>query len=114
MHCRSASLRAGGRRRSGDGVGLGESKTAKFLRAIYRIPLKFNVTIRGPFRALIATAKAYRDPRTMIADVLPRPLDEVPGIVTEVRRREDEQTQTQTPVSEQVDVSTTPPPASER
>ncbi|MEO6255174.1 MAG: YdbH domain-containing protein [Sphingomicrobium sp.] len=97
-----------------DGVGLGESKTAKFLRAIYRIPLKFNVTIRGPFRALIATAKAYRDPRQVISDVLPRPLDEVPGIVTEVRRNEDQQTQTQTPVPEQVQMSTTPPPASER
>ena len=97
-----------------DGVGLGESKTAKFLRAIYRLPLKFNVTIKGPFRALIATAKAYRDPRQMIGDVLPRPLDEVPGIVTEVRRQEEQQTQTQTPVKENVDVSTTPPPPSER
>ncbi len=97
-----------------DGVGLGESKTAKFLRAIYRIPLKFNVTIRGPFRALIATAKAFRDPRQMIADVLPRPLDEVPDIVTEVRRQDEQTTQTQTPVEEKVDVSTTPPPASER
>jgi translocation and assembly module TamB len=97
-----------------DGVGLGESKTAKFLRAIYRLPLKFNVTIRGPFRALIATAKAFRDPRHMIGDVLPRPLDEVPGIVTEVRRQEEQQTQTQTPVEEKVDVSTKPPPPSER
>ena len=97
-----------------DGVGLGESKTAKFLRAIYRIPLKFNVTIRGPFRALIATAKAYSDPRQQIGSVLPRPLDEVPGIVTEVRRREEQQSQTQTPVKDQVDVSTKPPPASEK
>jgi len=97
-----------------DGVGLGESKTAKFIRAIYRLPLKFNVTIRGPFRALIATAKAFRDPRQVIADVLPRPLDEVPGIVTEVRRQEEQQTQTQTPVEEKVDVSTKPPPPSER
>jgi translocation and assembly module TamB len=97
-----------------DGVGLGESKTAKFLRAIYRLPLKFNVTIRGPFRALIATAKAFRDPRTMIGDVLPQPLDSVPGIVTEVRRLEEQQNQTQTPVQENVKVSTKPPPPSER
>jgi len=97
-----------------DGVGLGESKTAKFLRAIYRLPLKFNVTIKGPFRALIATAKAFRDPRQVISDVLPRPLDEVPGIVTEVRRLEEQQAQTQTPVQEKVDVSTKPPPPSER
>ncbi|MEO5612005.1 MAG: YdbH domain-containing protein [Sphingomicrobium sp.] len=97
-----------------DGVGLGESKTAKFIRAIYRLPLKFNVTIRGPFRALIATAKAFRDPRQVISVVLPHPLDEVPGIVTEVRRLEEQQTQTQTPVQEKVEMSTKPPPPSER
>ena len=62
------------------------------------------MTISGPFRALIATAKAFRDPRQVIADVLPRPLDEVPGIVTEVRRLEEQQNQTQTPVEEKVDV----------
>ena len=97
-----------------DGVGLGESKTAKFIRALYRLPLKFNVTIRGPFRALIGTAKAFRDPRHVIADVLPRPLEDVPGIVTEVRRLDEQQTQSQTPVQEKVDVSTKPPPPSER
>ena len=86
-----------------DQVALGEAtKTQRFLKSINRIPFKFNVTIKGPFRALIATAKSFRDPRTVIADVLPRPLDEVPGIVTEVRRREEEQQQTQTPVNEQV------------
>lgn len=98
-----------------DGVGLGQTGTQKIIRSLLKkLPLKMNVTIRGPFRALIATAKAFRDPRQMIGDVLPRPLDEVPGIVTEVRRREEQQTQTQTPVDEQVDVSATPPPASER
>ena len=98
-----------------DGVGLGETGTQKIIRSLLKkLPLKMNVTIRGPFRALIATAKAFRDPRQVIADVLPRPLDEVPGIVTEVRRQEEQQTQTQTPVEEKVDVSTKPPPPSER
>ncbi|MEO5972992.1 MAG: YdbH domain-containing protein, partial [Sphingomicrobium sp.] len=68
--------------------GLGDSKAARVLGAFNKIPFRFNVTIKGPFRALIATAKAFRDPRQMIRDVLPVPLDEVPGIVTEVRRRE--------------------------
>ncbi len=91
-----------------EGVGLGNTSTQRFIRAVNKIPFKFNVTIKGPFRALIATAKSFRDPRNIITDALPRPLDEVPGIVTEVRRREEQQTQTQTPVDEQVDVSTKP------
>ena len=93
-----------------DGVALGQTGTQKIIRGLLkRIPLKMNVTIRGPFRALIATAKAFRDPRQIIADVLPRPLDEVPGIVTEVRRREEEQTQTQTPPDEKIEATPTPP-----
>jgi hypothetical protein len=98
-----------------DGVALGQTGTQKIIRNLLRkIPLKMNVTIRGPFRALIATAKSFRDPRQQIGDVLPVPLDEVPGIVTEVRRIEEDTDQTQTPVEEKVDVSTTPPPATER
>jgi hypothetical protein len=98
-----------------DGVGLGETKTAKIIRSVTRkLPLKFNVTIKGPFRALIATAKAFRDPRQQIGDVLPRSLDEVPGIVTEVRRSDEQQTQTQTPVEQTIEITPTPPPASER
>ena len=73
-----------------------------------KIPLKLNLTIRGPFRGLIATAKAFRDPRQIIQDVLPRPLDEVPGITTEVRRKDEEQTQTQTPVENNIKPVPTP------
>jgi len=94
--------------------GLGDSKTARFLRGFAKVPFRFNVTIKGPFRALIATAKSFRDPRQMIRDVLPVPLDEIPGVITEVRRREEQQTQTQTPVNEEIDISATPPPPSEK
>ncbi|MEQ7874580.1 YdbH domain-containing protein [Sphingomonas sp. ASV193] len=74
-----------------DGVGLGQSGSAKLLRTVTRkLPLRFNVTIKGPFRALIATAKSFRDPRTVIGDVLPRPLEDIPGIVTEVRNRKED------------------------
>lgn len=86
-----------------DGVGLaGTNGTQRLIsRFVGRIPLKFNVSIRGPFRALIGTAKSLRDPRTLIDTTLDRPLGNIPGIVTEVRRREEDSTQTQTPVEEQ-------------
>ncbi len=93
-----------------EGVGIGQStKTQRFIRGLLsRIPLKLNVRITGPFRALIATAKSMSDPRAVIGDVLPRPLEDVPGIVTEVRKVEEEQTQTQMPVVDEV--TATPPP----
>jgi hypothetical protein len=96
-----------------EGVALGQStSTQRFIRGLLaRIPLKLNVNITGPFRALIATAKSIRDPRQVIRDVLPRPLEDIPGITTEVRRVEEQETQTQTPVTEQVETS---PPPTER
>ena len=93
-----------------EGVGLGQTNTAKIIRSITaKLPLKFNVTIKGPFRALIATAKSFRDPRNIIGDTLPVPLDDIPGIVTEVRRTEENQQQTQTPVGQQIEMTPTPP-----
>jgi hypothetical protein len=92
------------------GAGIGQStQTQRLIRSLLaKIPLHLNVTITGPFRALIATAKSVSDPRTLIKDVLPRPLEDVPGITTEVRRIEEQKQQTQTPVTEQV--NTAPPP----
>jgi hypothetical protein len=83
-------------------------------RAFRKVPLKVNLSISGPFRALIQTAKGFRDPTSVIAPVMPFPLD-APGIVTETRtiRKEDEQTQTQPP-DEKVTVSPQPPTGSER
>ncbi|MFL6841069.1 MAG: YdbH domain-containing protein [Sphingomicrobium sp.] len=92
-----------------EGVGLGQTGTQKIIRSLLsKIPLKLNLTITGPFRALIATAKSFNDPRQVIKDVLPRPLEDVPGITTEVRRIEENNQQTQTPVNDQV--NTAPPP----
>jgi hypothetical protein len=84
------------------GVGLGNTSTQQFIKSINRIPFNFNVTIKGPFRALIATAKSFRDPTQVIEPALPRPLDEVPGIVVETRRREESQQQSQTPVEQEI------------
>ena len=93
-----------------DQVALGETtKTQRFIKTINRIPFKFNVTIKGPFRALIATAKAFKDPRAVVNQALPVPLDQIPGIATDVRRREEDQTQTQTPVGREIEITSTPP-----
>ncbi len=92
-----------------DEVALGASRTARLLKTLNRIPFKFNVSIRGPFRALIATAKAFKDPRAVVNQALPVPLEDRPGMTTEVRRREEDKTQTQTPVDEKIEVTPTPP-----
>ncbi len=82
-----------------DQVAIGQSNTVQRLlrSAVRRVPFKFNVTIKGPFRSLIATAKSMQDPRNVIRDVLPVPIDQIPGVVTEVRRREETQEMQQTP-----------------
>ncbi len=92
------------------GVGLGNTSTQRFIKSINRIPFNFNVTIKGPFRALIATAKSFRDPTQVIEPALPRPLDEVPGIVVETRRREESQQQNQTPVEQEITPTPTQQP----
>lgn len=93
-----------------DGVALGgTTRTQRLIRSVTaKLPIRFNVSIRGPFRALIAMAKSMRDPRDLISTTLEVPLQDIPGITTEVRRREEETTQTQTPVEEEV---TTEPPS---
>jgi len=92
------------------GVGLGNTSTQRFIKSVNRIPFNFNVTIKGPFRALIATAKSFRDPTQVIEPALPRPLDEVPGIVVEARRREESQQQSQAPVDQEITPTPTKQP----
>ena len=97
-----------------DQVAIGQSTTVQRLlrSAVRRVPFKFNVTIKGPFRSLIATAKSMQDPRNVIRDVLPVPIDQIPGVVTEVRRREETQDMQQTPNSP-ITVKVQPPSNSE-
>ena len=70
-----------------DGAGIRQStQTQRIIRSLLaKIPLHLNVTITGPFRALIATAKSVGDPRHLIKDVLPGAAGRRAGL-TEVRR----------------------------
>jgi translocation and assembly module TamB len=93
-----------------EGVALGQTTTQSIIRGFFKkLPLKLNVSIRGPFRALISMAKGFKDPTSVIAPVLPFPLD-APGLTTEVRRIEEQKTQTQTTPDEQVEVRPPPTP----
>jgi hypothetical protein len=87
---------------------------AGLVRGAFRnVPMQVNLNIKGPFRSIIQMAKGFKDPRDVIAPVMPFPLD-APGIVTEVHvlNKEEEQKRT-TPIDE-VDVSTKPPQPSEK
>jgi len=77
------------------------------------VPLQVNLNISGPFRALIQMAKGFKDPRQVIAPVMPFPLD-APGVVTEVRVLGKQEEQTPTTPTNSIDVSTKPPQPSEK
>ncbi|HEX7931409.1 MAG TPA: YdbH domain-containing protein, partial [Sphingomicrobium sp.] len=81
--------------------------------AFKKVPLKVNLSIKGPFRALVQMAKGFKDPRQVIAPVMPFPLD-APGIVTEVRVLGKQEEQTPTTPTNDVKVSTKPPQPSEK
>ena len=81
--------------------------------AFRKVPMQVNLNISGPFRALIQMAKGFKDPTGVISPVMPFPLD-APGIATETRILGKEEEQTRTTPIDQVDVSTKPPPESEK
>ncbi|MEO7786324.1 MAG: YdbH domain-containing protein [Sphingomicrobium sp.] len=91
-----------------DEVALGNNKTQRIVRGLLKkLPFKFNVSIKGPFRALIGTAKSFTDPRNTIHDALPGPLANLPDAAVTIRKVES-QDQTQTPVKDQVTMTRKP------
>lgn len=81
--------------------------------AFKNVPMVVNLNIHGPFRSLIQMAKGFKDPTAVIAPVMPFPLD-APGIVTETRILGKEEDQKRLTPIDEVDVSTKPPPPSEK
>lgn len=85
-----------------DQVALGNTGTQRIIRRVLKkVPFKFNVSIKGPFRALIGTAKSFKDPRTTIHDALPGPIANLPDAAVTITT-EDSKNQTQTPVTTEV------------
>src|SRR5688500_15236524 len=41
------------------------------LNQLARIPFEFNITVKGPFRTLLATTRSLEDPTNLIQSVLP-------------------------------------------
>ncbi len=62
------------------------------LNRLARLPFEFNINIRGPFRALIGTARSFSDPSDLIQPVLPQVLQGLPTEVVE--EEQDEQSTT--------------------
>lgn len=54
-------------------------KATGILKQITGLPFKFNIAIRGQFRALLATARSFSDPRDLIKRSQPLPVDNLPG-----------------------------------
>jgi hypothetical protein len=64
-----------------------------------KIPLRLNVNINGPFRALIQMAKAFKDPTQAIAPVMPFPIDS-PALKVDVLSTNKNESQTTQPAQQ--------------
>jgi hypothetical protein len=69
--------------------GISGMVVGRALNQLAKIPFKFNINIRGPFRAMLGTARSLQDPTNLIQSVLPRMLQDKPT-VTHVQPNESE------------------------
>jgi len=72
------------------GGAIGRMIAARAMSQLAAIPFEFNIRIRGPFRALIATARSFEDPSLLIQPALPRLLRDLPTTVRDVQDEESE------------------------
>ena len=96
-----------------DQVSLGPSHglLAGLVRSAFsKLPLRLNVNINAPFRALIQMGKAFKDPTQVIAPVMPFPVDS-PALKVEVLSTTKQEQQSQPkPVSSGAPPRQSPPP----
>jgi translocation and assembly module TamB len=73
-----------------------------------QIPLRLNVNINGPFRALIQMAKGFKDPTQVIAPVMPFPVDS-PALKVDVLSTNKNEEQTTQPAPQSQPAKQSPP-----
>jgi hypothetical protein len=74
----------------GTGGGISGMVARRAFGQLAKIPFEFNITIRGPFRALLATARSLEDPSNLIQSALPAELRKQPALPTVVQPQESE------------------------
>jgi hypothetical protein len=95
-----------------DGVSLGPSHgfVAGLVHKVFsQLPLRLNVNINGPFRAIIQMAKGFKDPTQVIAPVMPFPIDS-PALKVEVLSTNKNEEQTTEPAAQTPPPNPSPPP----
>jgi hypothetical protein len=95
-----------------EGPSLGETHglVAGLVRNVFsQIPIRLNVNINGPFRALIQMAKAFKDPTQVIAPVMPFPIDS-PALKVEVLSTTKNEEQSTQPAAQTPPPPQSPPP----
>src|SRR5206468_9120928 len=94
-----------------DGVSLGQSHglVAGLVHQVFsKLPIRLNININAPFRALIQMAKAFKDPTQAIAPVMPFPIDS-PALKVEVLSTTKSEGQAAQPAAK-APATTSPPP----
>ena len=81
--------------------------------AFSKLPLKLNVNINGPFRALIQMTKGFKDPTQVIAPVMPFPVDS-PALKVEVLSTTKSEDQSPAPKAPTQATIQSPPPGGKK